>query len=263
MPYLSLPDTRLFYTDQGDGPPVVLVHGYTCDSTDWTWAMPTLLEHFRVIAYDRRGEGRSAPAQDHSMDRQVDDLVSVIEHAGCTSPVVVGHSLGGAIASCLAVERPGVARAIAVLDPPYAAEPEAAAMADGLKPVLQTEGAGEAVKGLWRAINYTDETPEWLKVYADRRIDALTPETLHGGFVSMWEHPGGIERRPTADAYLSRRDCPVLAIHSTRQMSAFEESTFRDPRSRAVDWTGAGHWLQVERPAQFADAFVDWVTTGL
>jgi len=259
MPYLDLPDTRLFYTDQGDGPPVVLVHGYTCDSTDWTWALPTLLEHFRVIAYDRRGEGRSGPAADHSMERQVEDLVRVIEHVGCPSPVVVGHSLGGAIASCLAVERPGVARAVVVLDPPYAAEPAAAALADGLVPVLQTEAAWEAVTGLWRAINYTDETPGWLKVLAERRVAADSRETLHGGFVSMWQHPGGIERRPTADAYLARRRCPVLAIHSTRAMSGFEESTFGDPRSRAVDWPGAGHWLQVERPAQFAETLVDWV----
>src|SRR5580765_5388021 len=70
MPLLALPDTTLFYTDQGEGPPLVLVHGYTCDSFDWTWSLPRLLERFRVIAFDRRGEGRSASAADLSMDRQ-------------------------------------------------------------------------------------------------------------------------------------------------------------------------------------------------
>jgi pimeloyl-ACP methyl ester carboxylesterase len=260
VPFIDLPDTRLFYTDQGEGPPLVLVHGWTCDSTDWTWALPALLEHFRVIAYDQRGEGRSGSAGDHSMARQVDDLLGVIEHVGCAAPIVMGHSLGGAIASSLAVERPGVARAVVVLDPPYAAEPEVAALADGMKPALQSEAAGETVKAFFGAIGYTEQSPEWLKVLVERRIDALSPDVLHASFVSMWDHTGSIARRPAADAYLSRRDCPVLAIHSTRQMSDYEQSTFRDPRSRAIDWPGTGHWVQVERPAELAAALLDWVT---
>jgi pimeloyl-ACP methyl ester carboxylesterase len=257
VPFIDLPDTRLFYTDQGEGPPLVLVHGYTCDSVDWIWALPVLLQHFRVITYDRRGEGRSAPAADHSLARQVDDLVRVIEHVGCTNPIVMGHSMGGAIVSSLAVERPGVARAIVVLDPPYAAEPDAAARADGMRPALQTATAGEALKGLWRAINYTDETPAWLQALVEMRVDALPRETLYGGFVGLWDHD--ISRRPTSDAYLSRRDCPVLAIHSKRDMSAYEQGTFRHARSRALHWPGAGHWVQVERPTELATVVVDWV----
>jgi pimeloyl-ACP methyl ester carboxylesterase len=263
MPFIDLPDTRLFYTDQGDGPPLVLVHGYTCDSTDWTWLIPELLEHFRVIAYDHRGVGRSGPARDHSMAGQVEDLMRVIEHVGCTGPIVMGHSMGGAIASCLAVERPDVARAIVVLDPPYAAEPEVAALADGMKPALQSNAAVDTVKGFFRAVGYTEETPEWLKVLVERRIDGLSPETLHDSFVGMWDHPDGVARRPAADGYLSRRGCPVLAIHSSRAMGDYERSTFRDPRSRAVDWTGPGHWIQAERPTEVATALVEWETDVL
>jgi pimeloyl-ACP methyl ester carboxylesterase len=263
VPFIDLPDTRLFYTDQGEGQPLVLVHGYTCDSTDWTWLIPELLPHFRVIAYDHRGAGRSGPARDHSMAQQVEDLVSVIDHVGCSAPIVVGHSMGGAIASCLAVERPDVARAIVVLDPPYASEPEVAALADGMKPALQTDAAVETVKGFFRGIGYTAETPEWLKVLVERRIDALSPDMLHGSFVGMWDHIDDIARRPAADAYLSRRGCPVLAIHSSREMGDYERSTFQNPRSRAIDWTGPGHWIQVERPTDVATALVDWVTDVL
>jgi len=263
VPYIDLPDTRLFYTDQGEGEPLVLAHGYTCDSTDWTWVIPELLEHFRVITYDHRGAGHSGPAVDHSMARQVEDLVSVIEHVGCTAPIVMGHSMGGAIASCLAVERPDVARAIVVLDPPYAAEPEVAALADGMKPALQSDAAVETVKGFFRGIGYTEETPEWLKVLVERRIDALSPDMLHASFVGMWDHADDIARRPGADAYLSRRSCPVLAIHSSREMGDYERSTVHDPRSRAIDWTGPGHWIQVERPTELAAALVDWVTNVL
>jgi pimeloyl-ACP methyl ester carboxylesterase len=263
VPFLDLPDTRLYYTDQGGGQPLVLVHGYTCDSTDWTWVIPELLQHFRVIAYDHRGTGRSGPARDHSMARQVEDLVSVIEHLGVIEPIVVGHSMGGAIASSLAVERPHLARAVVVLDPPYASEPEVAALADGMKPALRSDAAAETVKAFFRGIGYTEETPEWLKVLVERRIDSLPPDVLHDSFVGMWDHADGIARRPASDAYLSRRRCPVLAVHSSRRFSDYEQSTFSDPRSRAVDWTGPGHWLQVERPAELATVLVDWVSDVL
>lgn len=258
MPFLELPDTTLFFTDQGEGPPLVLVHGYTCDSFDWTWSLPRLLEHFRVIAFDRRGEGRSGPAADLSMDRQLGDVEAVIDLLGGESPIVVGHSLGGAIVSCLAVERPGLARAIVVLDPPYAAEPEFSPIAEAMKEALRGSGCHQAVKELWHQVCYTDATPEWFKVLVERRIDLMSQESLYGGFVSLWDHPGGIAFRPEADGYLARRDCPVLAIHTIRQLAELERASFSDPRSRALDWEGTGHWLQVERPLDVAEAVIDW-----
>lgn len=260
MPYLELPDTTLYYTDQGEGPPLVLVHGYTCDSVDWTWSLPTLLEHFRVITFDRRGEGRSAAAVDLSMDRQVGDVEAVIDRLGCEEPIVVGHSLGGAIVSCVAVERPGIARAIVVLDPPYAADPGFAGIAEGIKEALRGPGCHQAIKELWRQVCYTDATPAWFTVLAERRIDMLSQESLYGGFVALWDDPGGIAFRPAADDYLARRTCPVLAIHTIRSMASFEEATFSDPRSQAIDWEGTGHCLQVERPLDVAETVIEWAS---
>jgi pimeloyl-ACP methyl ester carboxylesterase len=117
-----------------------------------------------------------------------------------------------------AVQRPEVARAIVVLDPPYAAEPEVAALADGMKPALKSDAADETVKGFFRGIDYTGATREWLKDLLERRIDALSPEMLHASLGGMWDHTDDIARRPAADAYLSRRSCPVLGIHSSRDI---------------------------------------------
>jgi pimeloyl-ACP methyl ester carboxylesterase len=113
---------------------------------------------------------------------------------------------------------------------------------------------------LWRQVCYTDATPEWFRVLAERRIDTLSQGSLYGGFVALWDDPGGIAFRPAADDYLARRNCPVLAIHTIRPMAAFERATFSDPRSRAVDWQGTGHWLQVERPLEVAEAVIGWAS---
>lgn len=50
MPYLEIGDSALFYTATGTGTPVVLVHGWTADSIDYSWLIPLLQENFRVIA---------------------------------------------------------------------------------------------------------------------------------------------------------------------------------------------------------------------
>jgi pimeloyl-ACP methyl ester carboxylesterase len=107
---------------------------------------------------------------------------------------------------------------------------------------------------------YTDATPDWLKVLIERRIDLMSQEALHGGFVSLWDDTRGIAYRPSAGEYLARRSCPVLAIHTIRPLAELERSTFSDVRSRAVDWEGTGHWLQVERPLDFANAVIEWTS---
>jgi len=61
MPFAELGDVRLFFTDEGEGdPPILFVHGYSCDSHDWSWQLPHFVAGHRVIAADLRGHGRSS-----------------------------------------------------------------------------------------------------------------------------------------------------------------------------------------------------------
>lgn len=257
MPYLNGPGGRLFYTDEGSGPTIVLVHGWACDSTDWTWMLAELEGKGRLVAYDRRGHGRSEVAEDCTLARQVEDLVHLIAQLGLDRPVVVGHSAGGVVASALAVERPDLVRGIAVLDPPYAADEAGQAGADAAGARLAT--------GEWREVAlsffercYGPGTPRWFPTLVRRRLEALAPSVALGDFHAVWSHPEGIARSPTSEAYLSRRACPVLAIHSTRQLAELERSSFADERSRAIDWPGSGHWINVERAAECAALVTEW-----
>ena len=61
MAFAELGDVRLFFTDDGEGgPPMLFVHGYTCDSHDWSWQLAHFGATHRVIAVDLRGHGRSS-----------------------------------------------------------------------------------------------------------------------------------------------------------------------------------------------------------
>ncbi len=98
MPHVEAKDgTSLFYNDWGTGTPVVLVHGWPLNADMWEYQAGTLAENgLRVIAYDRRGFGRSdQPWSGYDYDTLADDLACVIEHLDLRGAVLVGFSMGG------------------------------------------------------------------------------------------------------------------------------------------------------------------------
>jgi pimeloyl-ACP methyl ester carboxylesterase len=78
----------------GEGPPLVLVHGTAADHNRWAPILPALQDHLTVYAMDRRGRGQSGDGDDYSPEREVDDVVAVVELAG-ESVNLLGHSSGG------------------------------------------------------------------------------------------------------------------------------------------------------------------------
>jgi pimeloyl-ACP methyl ester carboxylesterase len=257
MAYLETGDSTLFYTVTGNGTPVVLVHGWTADSTDYSWLIPLLEPHFRVIAYDLRGFGKSAPADEYGMDHQLDDLAAVIEHVAGEPALVVGHSLGAAIASSMAAERPERLLGVVVLDAPYAVEESGRPGKEGMRERLAGEHPQEVVKSLFSEVSFTDQTPGWLRTLVLRRVESVSSAMIRAGFAALWDH-APIAFRPESDHYLSRRTGPVLVIYKNAARAAYEETTFQHPASRAVVLAGGGHWVQVERAEEVSAAIQDW-----
>ncbi|HEY1324703.1 MAG TPA: alpha/beta hydrolase [Streptosporangiaceae bacterium] len=98
-----------------DGTPLVLLHPGWGDADIWSPLISVLPTRFRVIRYDDRGFGRSpAPVVPFS---RVDDLRAVLDHAGLTDAVIVGHSGGGGIALGLALSDPDRVAALILIAP--------------------------------------------------------------------------------------------------------------------------------------------------
>ncbi len=118
--FLDLPGGRLHYTDKGTGPAIVMVHGLGGQMGNFTLSLSPLLEStHRVIVLDRPGMGYSDRAADAPANprAQAQVVTQVIDALGLEHPLVVGHSLGGAIALCLAMEQPAKIRGLALLAP--------------------------------------------------------------------------------------------------------------------------------------------------
>ena len=98
MPYLTTPEgTELYYQDWGTGTPVVLIHGWPLNGDMWEKQATYLAEHgLRVIAYDRRGYGRSGqPWNGYDYDTLAADLNSLIQKLDLRGAALVGFSMGG------------------------------------------------------------------------------------------------------------------------------------------------------------------------
>ena len=98
MPYFQAKDgTNLYYYDWGTGAPVVLIHGWPLSSASWEYQARVLADSgFRVIAYDRRGFGRSDWAsKGYEYDTLAGDLNDLIEGLNLSGATLVGFSMGG------------------------------------------------------------------------------------------------------------------------------------------------------------------------
>jgi pimeloyl-ACP methyl ester carboxylesterase len=99
-------------------PAVVLEAGLNNGAASWQRVMALLAPHVRVAAYDRAGLGGSDPAPGLvTIDRQIDDLASVITGLAAGPCVLAGHSWGGILVQLLAFRRPDLAAGLVLVDP--------------------------------------------------------------------------------------------------------------------------------------------------
>jgi 3-oxoadipate enol-lactonase len=98
---------------QGEGPPIVFVHGLGATSNVWHAQRMTLSKYYRVIIYDRSGSGRSQRVREsYSIDAWAEELAGLLDYIAVPSAVVVGHSLGSMVAQRFAGKYPDRTKAL-------------------------------------------------------------------------------------------------------------------------------------------------------
>lgn len=107
--WVEVSGVRLHYVEKGEGPPLVLIHGASGNTRDFSFAMiDRLSTRYRVIAFDRPGLGYSDPLEfgRGSIAAQAQILAEAAARLDAPRPIVFGHSYGGAVALAWAVNRP-------------------------------------------------------------------------------------------------------------------------------------------------------------
>jgi pimeloyl-ACP methyl ester carboxylesterase len=149
MPYARTNDVNLYYEIRGDGPPLALIMGLGSNLAVWdSEFIEGLAQHFRVVAFENRGTGRSdKPDRPYTIKMFADDAVALLSGLGIPRAHVFGASMGGMIALQLALDHPGHVDRLVLccttaggpyMTPPSLETLEAIANTDGLDPVEAT-----------------------------------------------------------------------------------------------------------------------------
>src|SRR5206468_5349465 len=116
--YRTIDGTRLRLIDSGRGTPVVFIHGIGASMYGWRYQLaPLVAAGYRVVAFDNRGFGFSdKPAHGYHNADYVRLVISLLDSLGISSAVLVGHSMGGAIAAEVALAHPDRVRGLVLID---------------------------------------------------------------------------------------------------------------------------------------------------
>lgn len=107
---------ELFYKKEGNGPPLVIVHGLYGSSDNWLNIGKHLAKKFTVFMIDQRNHGRSSFASTHTFDDMRNDLFEFFEQQKIEKATLLGHSMGGKTAMWFAADYPEKVEKLVIAD---------------------------------------------------------------------------------------------------------------------------------------------------
>ena len=258
---IELPDgTRIAYLDGGVGETMLLIHGFGGEKDHFTRVAGYLTPHYRVVAPDVPGFGESSktPGVSYSPAVQADRLRALIQALGVDKVHVGGNSMGGAIAAMYAVQYPDEVESLWLLAP---AGVWSAPHAD-IVPRLDEDGEHllipENEEDFVRLLEFATSDPPYIPGFmvtemARRRLadNALEPAIFEEvGSFSIEERVDGL-RTPTLIVWGDED----RALHVDSAQILHE----RMPASQVVIMPGIGHAPMIERPAESAAAYLQFL----
>lgn len=245
-------DIDIAYDDQGQGPAVLLIHGFPLNRQMWQPQLAPLADAgYRVITPDLRGFGQSEAPSHYSMDAFADDIVALLDTLGIEDAVIGGMSMGGYILLDLLERHPQRIRAAAFIATKSAADDEEGrARRTAMAAEAERLGANPLIKifaELLFAPDTTQTRPELIAKVRSWMRDT-NPKALAGGLLAMRDRK---DYTPLLTEI--RQPCLVLAGAEDRAASpnAVEVFTTALPRCESRILPNAGHMLNMERPEEF------------
>lgn len=249
--------TTLFYEQAGQGPPIVFIHGFSLDSRMWESQFETFARNYRVIRYDLRGFGRSAPATHDPFD-PTQDLKALLDYLNVKSATVVGLSLGGSVAIDFALAFPAYTNGLVAADSglngypwPHGrptAEPAKIAAAEGI----------DAAKRLW--LNTGLFVPASEQTHVFTRLTGYIRD--YSGWHWLNDNPAKLSQPPAIER-LHHIQCPTLVIIGERDLQDFHDiSTIlcdKIPGATRCEISGVGHMSNLEDPLVFNAALLKFL----
>ena len=249
MSKLSRDGVSLYYEVHGEGPALLLTHGFSATSQMWKGQIDALAPHFTVITWDMRGHGQSdypADPSQYSEDATVADMAALLDQVGARRAVIGGLSLGGYMSLAFHRAHPDRTRALLIIDtgPGYKNDQARAGWNDNAvrrAERYEAEGLGDLSRASAevRASSHRDATglakaARGMLTQRDSRVIESLPEIQVPAIVIVGEN-----------------DAPFLA--------ASDYMAAKIPGATRVTIPNAGHAANIDNPESFNEALTEFL----
>jgi pimeloyl-ACP methyl ester carboxylesterase len=261
--FVQVDGRTIHYTKQGTGSPLILVHGFAGSLYTWRHLIPLLAGNYTVYAYDMLGFGFSdkPPDGNYEMQDQGRLLIDFMEALNLPSARLVGHSMGGVVIACAAIEAPLKVESLVMIEPGFYTKTGPEFLNHLFFPLDRLMAKQFYSRGMRKRFltgsfyNKSLVTDEVIDAYMQptrtpHAIDALANMM---GRVGLKQYPGIAEKvtRPTLIVWGQRGAGDTLEI--ARRVQGEIAS------SRLVPVKECGHYVQEERPQELAEIIRDYI----
>jgi abhydrolase domain-containing protein 6 len=255
---IQVGDTNWVYYEGGQGPTIVLLHGFAANKDVWLKVAPMLTAHFHVIIPDLPGWGDSSrnPGGNYNIDSQAARLSDFLEAVNAHHILLVGHSMGGAIAGVYAADHPDDVTELALIDSlglKFKENDFAKEVMAGTDPFIYNDRAGfERATAL--AFEHVPQIP-------GRFVDVLVKENIknHAFIDSTLKSLREDSQAFAVQNRLDKLTMPVLGlwcrddkIIDVSALDSLRDGLTHSPSISASVFLGCNHMPQLEKPQEFA-----------
>lgn len=266
--YAKNDDTAIHYAHLGDGPLVVMIHGFPDYWYTWRHQMAALSPHYKTVAIDQRGYNLSDKPKgvdQYDVKHLAADVGAVIQHCGEEDAIIIGHDWGGYVAWHFAMTYPDMTRRLVILNLPHPI-----ALARELATNSQQQANSEYARRFQQEDAHlalsAEGLAEWVKdPFAKKKyIQAFQ----RSDFSAMLNYYKRNYPRPPYQEYngpVKKVDCPVLMIHGLDDWALLPGGLngtwdFLKQDFTLVTLPGAGHFVQQDRPERVSKTIVNWLS---
>ncbi|MBI2887332.1 MAG: alpha/beta fold hydrolase [Chloroflexi bacterium] len=252
---------ELGYAQQGQGQPVVFLHGFPLNKAMWERQVQALAGRYRAIAVDLRGHGESQVVEGPgSMEAFADDVRGLLDHLGIEQATLVGFSMGGYVAFAFYRTYASRVKALVLADTrPQPDTPEAAeGRRNTAKVVLESGSTAGVVDGMMPRM-FTSVTLEGAPAVVERArgiMGSTVPQAVAADLLAM-------AGRPDSQPTLEQITCPTLVIVGDQDgLTPVADSELMASGIRGaklVKVAGAAHLSPMEQPDAFTQALLGFL----
>ena len=246
MPLTHSLDQQIFYHEEGSAtgaPPLVFLHGWTCDHTTMAPIAERFSQDHHWIAPDLLGHGRSSKPQDsYAIETQAQIAAQLVKDWAPSRPLLIGHSMGAQIAIEMAAQNTGAYKGLVLMDP---------------APVIPHEKAVQYGLDVQKQLNKQD-IPMMLSAFARRQITKAARADLVDHMVDvMAATPAHVVKAAwnslitwDGEQRFKALKCPMLLISADKPLNRPMDLARANPNLMTAQTAGAGHMQHYEVPDQ-------------